>query len=250
MEGTTVLGRVTWHVGEVVDTARETAHVKSLVFAVPDWPGHQAGQHVDLRLTADDGYQAVRSYSIASPPEDHRLVLTVEELLDGEVSPYLVEEVRPGDPLEIRGPIGGYFVWTAAMGGPLMLIAGGSGIVPLMAMLRHRSMTGSPIPARLLYSVRSPDDMVYRDEVERLARGDAPVEVFTTYTRIAPPQWTGYRRRVDTKMLEEVVWPREARPLTYICGPTQFVETVAEDVLRLGHEPVRVKTERFGPTGG
>ncbi len=248
MEGTALLGRLTWQVGEIVEVIRETSRVKSLVFEVPDWPGHQAGQHVDVRLTAEDGYQAVRSYSIASPPEERRLVLTVEELDQGEVSPYLIEEVRRGDRLELRGPIGGYFVWDIAMAGPLLLAAGGSGIVPLMAMLRHRKLAGSDVPVRLLYSVRSPENLIYRDELQ-LLQGNG-VEVIETFTRAAPPEWDGYRRRVDIEMLREVAWPRDLRPRAYVCGPTPFVETVANGLLMLGFESERVRTERFGPTGG
>src|SRR5438067_293677 len=212
--------------------------------------GHQAGQHVDVRLTAEDGYQAERSYSIASPPEEApRVTLTVERLDDGEVSPYLTGELRIGDKLELRGPIGGYFVWEAHMGGPLLLVAGGSGIVPLMAMLRHRAAVGSTIPTRLLYSSRSYADIIYRDELNRLDQPDQMLEVVQTLTREQPPGWTGYHRRIDTEMLREVTWPPDQHPLMYICGPTPFVETAAASLVTLGHDPERVKTERFGPTG-
>jgi len=177
------------------------------------------------------------------------VTLTVERLDDGEVSPYLTDELRAGDKLELRGPIGGYFVWEASMGGPLLLVAGGSGMVPLMAMLRHRAAVGSTIVARLLYSSRSYEDVIYRDELDRLVRNTTMLEVVHTLTRVQPPGWTGYQRRVDTEMLREVAWPSDQRPLTFICGPTPFVESAAASLVRLGHEPGRIKTERFGPTG-
>jgi ferredoxin-NADP reductase len=211
------------------------------------WPGHRAGQHVDVRLTAEDGYEAVRSYSIASPPEDEHVVLTVERLDDGEVSPYLVDEVRVGDMLEFRGPIGGYFVWDVAQGGPVFLVGGGSGIVPLVSMIRHRFAVGSDIPMRLLYSSRSPADVIYRNELDALE--GSGVTVAYTYTRVQPPGWTGYSRRVDAAMLAEVAPPPDRQPLIYVCGPTSFVETVANSLLQAGHPPQRIKTERFGPTG-
>jgi len=212
--------------------------------------GHQAGQHVDVRLTSADGYQAERSYSIASPPEEApRVTLTVERLDDGEVSPYLTEELRVGDKLELRGPIGGYFVWEAQMGGPLLLVAGGSGIVPLMAMLRHRAAAGNSVPTRLLYSSRSLEDVIYRDELERFVKSSTMLEVVHILTRAQPPGWTGYARRIDTQMLREVAWPVGQHPLAFICGPTPFVETAAASLVTLGYEPARIKTERFGPTG-
>ena len=219
--------------------------------AVPEWPGHRPGQHVDVRLTADDGYQAERSYSIASPPEDKGKVrITVERLDDGEVSPYLVDELRAGDRLELRGPIGGYFVWEAQMGGPLLLIGGGSGIVPLMAMIRHRRAVPSTVPTRLLYSSRSQEEVIYRDELDDLARRDGGLEVIYTLTRRQPPGWTGYGRRIDGDLLRDVAWPARDHPLAYICGPTQFVETAAAGLVTLGYAVPFVKTERFGPTGG
>ena len=228
----------------------ETTRTKSITLALPNWIGHRAGQHVDVRLTAEDGYQAERSYSIASPPEEApRVTLTVERIDDGEVSPYLTEELRVGDKLELRGPIGGYFVWEAQLGGPLLLVAGGSGIVPLMAMLLHRVATSSTVPTRLLYSSRSLEDLIYRDELDHLVKNTTMLEVVQTLTRVRPPGWTGYTRRIDTQMLREVAWPVEQRPLTYICGPTPFVETAAASLVALGHEPARIKTERFGPTG-
>jgi ferredoxin-NADP reductase len=232
----------------VVETVAETPRVKSLTIDLPAWPGHRAGQHIDIRLTAEDGYQTVRSYSIASPPEVRQVSVTIECLEDGEVSPYLVDEVRPGDPLEVRGPVGGYFVWETALGGPLFLVAGGSGIVPLMAMIRHRVETGSDIPIKLLYSVRSPEYVIYRTELEELA-SNRGIEVIYTYTRSAPPGWTGYSRRIDRSLLEEVASAQSDQPLIYICGPTTLVEGAASGMVALGYEPARIKTERFGPTG-
>ena len=250
MERTALPGRLTWQLGEVVATKGETTRAKSITLALPTWMGHRAGQHVDVRLTAEDGYQAERSYSIASPPEEQpRVTLTVERLDDGEVSPYLVDELRIGDKLELRGPIGGYFVWEASMGGPLLLAAGGSGIVPLMAMLRHRAAAGSTVPTRLLYSSRSPDEVIYRDELDRLISSTTMLEVVETLTRMQPPGWTGYHRRIDTEMLRAVAWPPDQHPLAFICGPTPFVETAATSLVTLGYDPARIKTERFGPTG-
>jgi ferredoxin-NADP reductase len=250
MERRTVLGRLNWQFGEVLATQVETARTKSITLAVRTWPGHRAGQHVDVRLTAEDGYQVERSYSIASPPEEQpRVTLTVERLDDGEVSPYLTEELRVGDKLELRGPIGGYFVWEAHMGGPLLLVAGGSGIVPLMAMLRHRAAVGSTVATRLLYSSRSYEEVIYRDELERLVSSTTMLEVVQTLTRMQPPGWTGYSRRIDPEMLREVAWPPDQQPLTFICGPTPFVETAAASLVTLGYEPGPIKTERFGPTG-
>jgi ferredoxin-NADP reductase len=246
MAGTALRGRLsTWQTATVGAVSEETAQVRTLRLEVPGWPGHRAGQHVDIRLTADDGYQAERAYSIASAPGEP-LAITVERLDDGEVSPYLTEEVRAGDQLEVRGPIGGYFVWEPALGAPLLLAAGGSGIVPLRSMLRLRSQTGSHVPVRLLYSSRSLDDVIYRSEIDAPA---AAVTVFHTLTRSRPPGWTGYARRVDQKMLAEVAWPAADKPLAYVCGPTSFVETVAAGLVELGYPPVRVRTERFGASG-
>ncbi len=245
-----VLGRLTWRLGRVVDIIPETPRVSSLVFEVPDWPGHLAGQHVDLRLTAEDGYQAQRSYSIASAPEDGRVALTVERLEDGEVSPYLVGEVRVGDQLELRGPIGGYFVWRADAEAqrPVLLVGGGSGVVPLMSMLRHRRASGSSTPMRLLYSSRALEDVIYRDELDNLA-GDR-LDIVHTLTRGRPPGWTGYARRLDREMLAEVAWSPAAGAGVYICGPTSFVEAAAAGLVELGHPPAAIRTERFGATGG
>ena len=220
----------------------ETGRASTLVLDVPDWPGHRAGQHVDVRLTADDGYQAERSYSISAAPGAGPSI-TVEELDDGEVSPYLVRDLQVGDVLELRGPLGGWFVWTPDMDGPLLLIAGGSGIAPLMAMLRHHGATGRPSPARMLLSAKDPDAVIFARELQTL---DAAI----TYTRRSPPGWTGFARRVDAEMLAEVGWPPERRPRVYVCGPTAFVEAVATDLVALGHDPDRIRTERFGATGG
>jgi ferredoxin-NADP reductase len=240
-------GRLTWQLGRIVELVDETPRCKSLVLELPDWQGHRAGQHVDVRLTAEDGYQAERSYSIASAPEDTRLELTVERLDDGEVSPYLTDELRPGDELELRGPIGGYFVWQSSQPGPLLMIAGGSGVVPFRAMLRHRTAGKPRAPARLLYSSRTLEDVIYRQELERAA--DDGAEVQLALTRQWPADWHGHRGRVDGDLLAEVAWPPQQRPLMYVCGPTAFVEAVAQALVDAGHEPGRIKTERFGPTG-
>jgi ferredoxin-NADP reductase len=240
-----VLGRLTpirWQLGTVAELIEETPRVKTIVLDLPEWPGHRAGQHVDVRLTAEDGYQAQRSYSIASAPEDERIAITVERLEDGEVSPYLVDELVVGDTLELRGPIGGYFIWSAEHGGPLLLVGGGSGVVPLRSMLRHHDATGSTIPTRLLYSARSPQDVIYRDELDRF-------DVVYTFTRGQPAGWTGYARRVDEEMLREVTFAARER-IAYVCGPTRFVEAVADGLVAVGYAPEQVRTERFGPTGG
>ena len=243
-------GRLAWRIGEVVETHPEAPHAKSIILDVPGWEGHKAGQHVDIRLTAEDGYQAQRSYSIASAPEDGRLALVVERLEDGEVSPYLTDELRVGDKLELRGPIGGWFTWEAREGGPLLLVAGGSGIAPLMAMIRHRAAAQSDASCRLLYSSRSREETIFAEELDRLAAQDAALEVIHTLTRSQPADWTGYSRRIDREMLEEVAPSPEQRSLAFICGPTPLVETVATVLVELGHNPAGVKTERFGPTGG
>jgi ferredoxin-NADP reductase len=244
-----VRGRLSWQRGTVAGLVDETPHVRSIVLDLPDWPGHRAGQHVDVRLTAEDGYQAQRSYSIASSPEDGQVVLTVEVLDDGEVSPYLADELRVGDQLELRGPIGGYFVWTAQLGGPVQFFAGGSGVVPFRAMLRHRASSNGGVPIRLLYSTRRLDEVIYQRELARLAASDG-TDIRFTLTRESPEGWSGYRRRVDREMVEQVAWPPEDRPLVYVCGPTGFVETVADAMVELGHDQARIRTERFGPSGG
>jgi ferredoxin-NADP reductase len=225
----------------VVELRDETPRVRSIVLDPPDRLGHRAGQHVDVRLTAEDGYQAQRSYSIASAPEDDHLVLTVERLDDGEVSPYLVGELRPGDELELRGPIGGYFVWDEPLGGPLFLVGGGSGVVPLRAMLRHRAAVGSSVPARLLVSARTLDDLIYREELDAF-------DTRVTLTREWPDGWTGHRGRVDQALLADVAWPASDEPLVYVCGPTGFVEAVASTLVAMGYQAGRIRTERFGPT--
>ena len=249
---------IAWRLASVVDVVPETPRARTLRLDVPGWPGHRAGQHVDVRLTAEDGYQAQRSYSIGSAPEEPAVALTVERLDDGEVSPYLTDELRAGDRLELRGPIGGHFVWDVALGGPLLLVAGGSGIVPLMAMLRHRAivLAGADdearhrVPARLLYSARRWDEVIYRDELARLYEGDPTLDVALTLTREPPPGWAGLRRRIDRAMVAEVAWPPAERPHAFVCGPTPLVESVAAALVDLGHDPAAVKTERFGPTGG
>ena len=245
MAGTAVRGRLTWQTATVGSLVDETALVRTISLSVPDWAGHQAGQHLDVRLTAEDGYRAERSYSIASAPGEP-VAITVERLDDGEVSPYLTEELRVGDEIEMRGPIGGYFVWEPPSAGPLLLLAGGSGVVPLRAMLRHRARVGSSVPVRLLYSARSWADVIYRSELARFGDG---VQVIYTLTREQPPGWTGYARRVDQAMIAEVAWPAAQAPLAYVCGPTSFVEAVATDLVALGYPAAQVKTERFGATG-
>lgn len=239
MERTALRRRLTWQTATVVDTVPENARIRSITLRVPDWPGHRAGQHVDVRLTAEDGYQAQRSYSIASAPEDPDLVLTVERLDDGEVSPYLVDELQVGDEFDLRGPVGGHFVWDEPLGGPVLLVAGGSGVVPVRSMLRHHRAIGSTVPMRLLYSARSQPDLIYQDELR-------DVDLRITLTREQPDTWAGYRGRVDRELLQEVSWPASDRPLVYVCGPTGFVEAAASALVELGHDPARIRTERFG----
>lgn len=228
----------------------ETPKVATIELDVPGWPGHLAGQHVDVRLTAEDGYQAQRSYSIASAPEDVRVAITVERLDDGEVSPYLVGEVRAKDSLELRGPIGGFFVWRASDSNPVLLIAGGSGVVPLMAMARHRAAAESTTPMRLLYSSRTLEDVIYREELDRLAAANDGMTVAHTLTRSQPLGWTGYGRRLDAAMVADVAWPAGDEPRVFICGPTSFVEAAARLLVDHGYDPAWIKTERFGATGG
>jgi ferredoxin-NADP reductase len=245
--GTALSRRLTWQVARVVDLVAETARAKSIVLDLPGWRGHRAGQHVDIRLTAEDGYQAQRSYSIASAPEDDLLTLTVERLDDGEVSPYLTDVLERGDELELRGPIGGYFVWEASLPEPLQLIAGGSGIVPLRAILRHWVAAERPVAARLLYSARSLDDAIFGEELLGLAGHELDVQL--ALTRAWPAGWTGHRGRVDRALVDSVAWPPHERPRIYVCGPTSFVETAAELLVATGHRPDTIRTERFGPTG-
>jgi ferredoxin-NADP reductase len=242
--------RLEWQRAEVKKIAVETYRVKSLLLQVADWQGHLPGQHVDIRLTAEDGYQAQRSYSIASPPEDELLTLTVERVENGEVSLYLVDDLRPGDQFELRGPIGGHFVWTTATRRPLCLIAGGSGIVPLMSMLRHRDRRNRLARALLLYSSRSLEDVIYREELDQMASRDPGLHVVNTLTRVQPGGWKGFRRRVDKEMLAEVCFPPDRNPAIFVCGSTTFVETVSQNLVGLGYEPLTIKTERFGPSGG
>jgi ferredoxin-NADP reductase len=236
---------IVWRVATAREVVWETAHARTIVVDVPGWPGHVAGQHVDVRLTAEDGYQAQRSYSIASAPEDRRLALTVERIDDGEVSPYLVDELRAGDQLELRGPIGGHFTWRVRDGGPLLLVGGGSGLVPLMAMLRHRAAQNDDVEARLLVSARGWDDLLYRGELAGL---DARVHY--TLTRNRPEGWTGFDRRVDADMLTAVGPTAAEQPRIFVCGPTPFVEHVADLMVEIGHPPGTIRAERFGPTGG
>ena len=246
MERTAVRGRLTWQVAKVTSVTRETDSVVTIELDPPTWLGHRAGQHLDVRLTADDGYTAERSYSIASAPGEP-VAITVERLEGGEVSPYLTEDLRAGDELELRGPIGGYFVWEPGDGGPLMLLAGGSGVVPLRAILRHRRRSGSDVPARLLYSARTLPDVIYRGELDQDHDGS---QVLFTLTRSQPPGWTGYTGRIHQALLTQAAWAAEDGPLAFICGPTSFVETAAAGLVGLGYPPERVKTERFGATGG
>src|SRR5215475_7190674 len=251
MAGATLQRRLTWLQARLSRRLDETPRAKTLVLDVRGWPGHTAGQHVDVRLTAADGYQAQRSYSIAPPPDDHdQLSLTVERIENGEVSPYLTDALAEGEQLELRGPVGGYFVWSTESGGPLFLIAGGSGVCPLMAMIRHRAARGSHVPARLLYSARSLEEIIYKKEMDQLIERADGLEVFYTLTRSQPPGWRGGSRRIDRAMLAEAGFAAEQRPLCMVCGPTPLVEAVASTLVELGNPADRVKTERFGPTGG
>ena len=241
-------GRLNWQLGRVVDTIQETHRAKSLVLDLPNWPGHRAGQHVDIRLTSDDGYQAQRGYSIASAPEDDGVTLTVNRLEGGEVSPYLTDVIEPGDAIEVRGPIGGYFVWDTSLSGPLLLISGGSGIVPMRAMLRHWAAARPAVQVRLLHSARSLDDVIYRDEVMRLAAFDE-ADVRIALTRVWPEGWRGHRGRIDREFLLGAAWAPKDEPRTYVCGPTGFVEAAATALVENGQRTETIKTERFGPTG-
>jgi ferredoxin-NADP reductase len=241
--------RLDWQLAQVREIAVETFRVKSLLLHVPSWHGHLPGQHVDIRLTAEDGYQAQRSYSISSPPEDELLSLTVEKVDNGEVSPYLVGDLRVGDQFELRGPIGRYFVWTVATGGPLWLIAGGSGIAPLMAILRHRARRKVRIPALLLYSSRSLEDVIFREELDAMASHDPDLRVINTLTRKQPAGWVGHRRRIDKELLADACFRPAQSPKIFVCGPTSLVEAVSSLLVELGHDPLAIKTERFGPSG-
>jgi ferredoxin-NADP reductase len=245
-----VLGRLTWRAAKVAEIRKESATACTLVLDVPGWPGHLAGQHVDVRLTAEDGYSTQRSYSIASAAEGDRVELTIQEVLDGEVSSYLAEILGIGDELELRGPIGGYFVWRPDDPAPVLLAGGGSGLVPLMAMVRTRGLVGSRVPFRLIYSVRTPDDMLYADELRTRAREDPGLDVYDVFTRVAPPDSPRPPGRLDLAQLSTLAWPVDFQPLSFVCGPTGFVEAVSDMLVALGHDPMRIKTERFGPTGG
>ena len=250
MAGTAVLGRVTWRAAKVLAVHDETATARTLAFAVSDWPGHVAGQHVDVRLTAPDGYSAIRSYSIASAPSsDGRIEITVERLPNGEVSSYLTQEVMVGDELELRGPIGGWFVWRRDQTEPVQLVAGGSGIVPLMAMIRSHSSAGSTAPFRLLYSVREPGAIFYRKELEGLSTNHPSVIVNYAYTRAVPKDWPRPPGRVDRDLISSLAWPARLNATCYICGPTGFVEGVADLMSMAGNRREKIRTERFGPTG-
>lgn len=251
MAGATLFGRrVMWRIGTVVALHDETATARTITLEVPDWPGHLAGQHVDVRVTAPDGYSAVRSYSIASAPNSHgRVELTVERLPNGEVSPYLTREVATGDRLELRGPIGGWFVWRAEQTEPIQLIAGGSGIVPLMAMLRSRASAGSIAPFRVLYSVREPQAVYYRDELQALSDEDHSLRVTYAYTRVAPTDWLRPPSRINTPLIAEATWPSNLAPTCYVCGPTSFVESATDLLIASGNDRDKIRTERFGSTG-
>ena len=240
---------LSWVNAEVVELYEQSPKVRSLFLDVPSWPGHRAGQHLDLRLTDEDGYKAQRSYSIASAPRADRLELLVQRLDDGEASPYLTTELRPGDLFEIRGPIGGHFVWTSSMSGPLFLIAGGSGVAPLMAMLRHRAAAGSTIPAILLFSSRTLSDIIYREELDRLAAADSGLQIVHTLTGGSTSDWSGETGRIDRDMLAAAGFHPSEQPRIFVCGPASLIEDVARHLVVLGHEPRMVKTERFGPTG-
>ncbi len=241
---------IAWQLATVTAVHDETPTVRTFTLGLPGWPGHRPGQHVDLRLTAQDGYSVERSYSIASEPERAgELDITVERIEGGEVSPFLHDVVVPGDRVEVRGPIGGYFVWEATLGGPLLLVAGGSGVVPLMAMARHRARAGSRVPTRLLFSSRAASEIIYRDELDRLAAAGDGFEVVHTLTRQQPPGWMEFARRIDEAMLTEVLEPLGLATRAYTCGPTALVEVVANGLVRLGLPPDRIRTERFGPTG-
>jgi ferredoxin-NADP reductase len=245
-----VLGRLTWQVGTVAAVRDETPTARTISLEVPEWPGHLAGQHVDVRVTAPDGYSAQRSYSIASAPSGTTVELTVQRLADGEVSPYLAQVLSVGDPVELRGPIGGWFVWDPDDTGPVLLVGGGSGVVPLMAMVRTRAATGSRAPFRLVYSARSARTALYTDELTGVEHRDPGLEVTHVYTRTTPQGWPWPAGRITGELLTAAGWPPEKMPSVFVCGPTGFVETVADLLVNAGHQPGKIKTERFGPSGG
>jgi ferredoxin-NADP reductase len=241
--------RLSWRTAEITAVRNEATHARSLLLHVDGWQGHEAGQHVDLRLTAADGYQAQRSYSIASPPEASQLELLVDCVPDGEVSPYLTREARVGDRFELRGPIGGYFIWTAAYGGPLLLVAGGSGIAPLASILAYRAVAAPGLPTYVLYSVRTAEDIIFKERLEAWQRADSALAVALTLTRSAPSDWRAYRRRIDAEMLQQVPFGAADAPLAYVCGPTAMVEHAADALVSIGYPAARIRTERFGPSG-
>jgi ferredoxin-NADP reductase len=250
MARTAVSGRLTWRAATLTEARWETSSARTLVLDVPDWPGHLPGQHIDVRLTAEDGYSAQRSYSIASawPHPGNKVELTIQRLDDGEVSPYLTDVVQPGEQIELRGPVGGWFVWRDKQPAPVLLVAGGSGVVPLMAMVRARATAGARQPFRLLYSVRTPEDVLYADELRRRVRDDAGLDVHYVYTRKTPGGWPSPPKRIDVAALNTYGWPPDFQPDCYVCGPTTFVETAADILVALGHDPRRIRTERFGGT--
>jgi len=240
-----------WQIASVREVKPETAKVKTFTLTLPAWTRHHPGQHYDIRLTAEDGYQAQRSYSIASEPErEGEIDLTVERINDGEVSTYMHDVLIPGDLIEVRGPIGGYFVWEASMAEPLLLIAGGSGVVPLMSMIRHHAAVGAQNPTALLYSSRSFEDIIYYQELEKLSAANGGFQIFHALTRSQPPGWKGYARRIDQDMLKEVARPLGNSVQVYICGPTLLVEAAANTLVKIGIRSDHIRTERFGPTGG
>jgi ferredoxin-NADP reductase len=245
-----VLRRLTWQAASIADIRVETDTARTIVLDLPGWPGHLAGQHVDIRLTADNGYSAQRSYSIASAPGNDRLEVTVQRVPDGEVSGYLVDIAQPGDVVEVRGPVGGYFTWEPVDLDAVLLVAGGSGIVPLMSMIRARSDAHSRVPFRLIYSTRGPAEAIYADELRRRVRDDRGLDVAYAYTRSVPEGWSRPPGRLDAALLTAAGWPADLRPAAFVCGPTGFVEAVADLLVAQGNEPARIKTERFGPTGG
>jgi len=249
MAGTAILGRLTWRAGTVCSVRDETATARTIALSIPGWPGHRAGQHVDVRLTAPDGYSAQRSYSIASAPDGDRVELTVQRLPDGEVSQYLTEELAVDDPLELRGPIGGWFVWEPQPA-PVLLVAGGSGVVPLMAMIRTREATGTGAAFRLVYSVRTPGDVLYATELAERQHGDNGFQLAYVYTRAVPAGWPVPPGRIGARMLAEPGWAPDRCPAVFVCGPTGFVEATADLLVSAGHDPATIKTERFGPSGG
>ncbi len=240
--------RRAWRPAHVLERRPETESASTLVLEVAEWPGHLAGQHIDVRLTADDGYQAARSYSLAAPAAGNRIEITVQEVPDGEVSGYLVEDASSGDTVEVRGPVGGWFVWKPEDSRPVLLVGGGSGVVPLMAMIRSRD-GASPTPFRLIYSVRTPADRIYDPELQRRGTQDSGLDITFLYTRKAPVGETRPAGRITANDLITYGWPADLEPNCYVCGPTPFVETVADLLIDLGHNPTRIRTERFGPTG-